>query len=170
MTCNREQTHIPCPCGRSSDAYVKYTDGHGYCFSCKAYHPAENGQGMLPSDNTNTSVEFVAYRGISESTMRKYGAVAEVSGDGHIAAMHFPYGPGAKVRYIREGEKDRHTSLNMKDEKATPLFGMDRFPPGSAPLHHYYGRRVRCNVSSPNAWRIPCSLCTIFLLSEEGLH
>jgi hypothetical protein len=29
------EQHIPCPMCSSSDAYCIYSDGHGYCFSCR---------------------------------------------------------------------------------------------------------------------------------------
>ena len=46
------KTHQPCPCGKSSDAYTIYSDGHGYCFSC--------GNPKKPT----TSVNIIAAHGV----------------------------------------------------------------------------------------------------------
>lgn len=38
-----DHIHLPCPCGKSSDAYTVYEDGHGYCHSgeCNKRHTQE---------------------------------------------------------------------------------------------------------------------------------
>lgn len=36
------ETHIPCPMCPSSDAYCIYSDGHGYCFSCRRRRKCAN--------------------------------------------------------------------------------------------------------------------------------
>lgn len=40
--------HEPCPSCGSSDALARYSDGHGFCFSCKHY---EHGEGETPQQH-----------------------------------------------------------------------------------------------------------------------
>lgn len=74
------ETHIPCPCGKSSDAYSVAEDGHGHCFSCgKTFQPEGS-----PAPSTKKKkgqrplIPFGQYkdlqaRGISQETCKKYG-------------------------------------------------------------------------------------------------
>jgi hypothetical protein len=38
------ETHQPCPCGKSSDAYSVYASGVGHCFSCGKSFAPEGGE------------------------------------------------------------------------------------------------------------------------------
>jgi len=136
MDTNGEQRGLPCPSSScsSSDAYVIYPDGHGFCFSCKTRVPSKAEQRMSHSDNVNeTSKQFLPYRGISESVVRKYGITSEVDDSGRLIKVHFPYGTGSKTREVKpDGEKDRFYSQGLKGDEGAPLFGMDKFAPGSS--------------------------------------
>lgn len=100
---------LPCPCGKSSDAYATYSDGHGFCFSCGDYHQ-DGGevQATAPkrmSKDLLSGGYFTALRsrGITEETCRKLGyeVVDDFKGKpAQIAPYYTPTGElvGQKVR------------------------------------------------------------------------
>ena len=61
-------THQPCPCGRSSDAFSLYRDGHGYCFSlsCKDEKKRYSKQ-ELPEEMQSMLDQY----GVTEETEQK---------------------------------------------------------------------------------------------------
>lgn len=74
------EAHIECPHCGSSDAYCKYDDGHGHCFSCGKTDHAEGGQ-PAPSTKPKKGVPLIPFgqyqdlkaRQIDEETCKKYG-------------------------------------------------------------------------------------------------
>lgn len=79
-------SHLPCPNCGSHDALAVYSDGHGYCFSCKAYYKDTDKEQIKVSDNTNNSeskfelvqigmlnYEALPARKITKETCQKYG-------------------------------------------------------------------------------------------------
>jgi twinkle protein len=117
-----ERTHLPCPCGNSSDAYAENADGSGKCFSCDKFFKSD--KPVFMSEYTR---QFVDWRNVTRYTMQKYGAVTRVSNDGEPFAIEYPYGKEArKVRSIKA--KDFMSEGPIKD---VPLFGMDVFPAAS---------------------------------------
>jgi twinkle protein len=79
----------PCPKCDSSDAYVLYQDGHGYCFSCQTYVHAKDTEmksearvvSMNSKPNTTTGeYGVIADRKISRETAKLYGAMIKKSG------------------------------------------------------------------------------------------
>lgn len=46
------ERHLPCPCGKSSDAYATYSDGHGYCFSCSTHYPSHHSAHQMKSQTS----------------------------------------------------------------------------------------------------------------------
>lgn len=71
---------MPCPCGKSSDAYSIYLSGVGQCFSCdQTFAPdgAESRRTAVPKEATPLieHLEFrpLTARGISQETCKKYG-------------------------------------------------------------------------------------------------
>lgn len=75
------EQHVACPCGKSSDAYCKYDDGHGHCFSCGESH-YEDGAERTPAEKSEKPgkglIPFGVYQGltarsIDEEVCRKYG-------------------------------------------------------------------------------------------------
>ena len=101
---------LPCPCGGSSDAYATYSDGHGYCFSCGAYHKA-GGEVQATAPQTRMSKDMIdegyytalRSRGITEETCRRFGykVVDDFKGKpAQVAPYHTPDGAlvGQKVR------------------------------------------------------------------------
>ena len=51
--------HQVCPCGKSSDGFAIYDDGHGYCFgSCGGrYYKKVEGEYMVDKKKTQESVK-----------------------------------------------------------------------------------------------------------------
>ena len=96
------ETNLPCPCGKSSDAYAINGDGWGTCFSCdKRFAPDEGGEdegardrlvGGRRADPDLVAVDVVPLekRGLRQETLKKYGyGVAEVYGrKAQIAPYH----------------------------------------------------------------------------------
>lgn len=77
------ESHIPCPCGKSSDAYTVYED-HGFCFSCqKRFTQGSEGSGHTSKRRKRMSggkdlIDFDRYvalesRGIPKEICQKYG-------------------------------------------------------------------------------------------------
>ena len=72
------QQHLPCPCGKSSDAYSVNHEGWGTCFSCeKRFPPNSEASLAVPSGTPGqfVPVEFRALkkRNITEETAKRYG-------------------------------------------------------------------------------------------------
>ena len=108
--------HEPCPVCPSSDAYAVYSDGGGYCFSCRHYQRPDNNGHTLPSGQIDLPInrmrhsgalnytgQFQAFRarGINEDTARKFNVRVD---DSVTPVVQFPYYDssrqivGAKVR------------------------------------------------------------------------
>lgn len=125
-----EKTHIPCPCGKSSDAYTEYDDGHGHCFSCStSFQPDAK---IAPEKET--SLQFVDYRGISAKTAEKYGLKSEITEDGKVRKRlyRYPWG-GTKVRLIKEftNKQNEDAFFAEGNMKRSGLYGKDKFDAGS---------------------------------------
>ena len=121
---------LPCPCGKSSDAFATYTDGHGFCFSCGTNFPdggggeAAGGRRKMASPDLLTGGYYTAIksRGLTEETCRKFGyeVLDEFKGKpAQIAPYHTPEGVlvGQKVR-----TPDKSFSV-MGSLKTAGLFG-----------------------------------------------
>lgn len=111
------RSHLPCPSCGSSDAYAEYSDGHGYCFSCRYTQPSTQNTrkkrtgkmaGALLTDLTRYPT--LTKRKLSADTIRKFGykstTIAGVSwhvapyynADGELAAQHLR-GPEKQFRW-----------------------------------------------------------------------
>jgi len=148
-----EATHLPCvdkkECG-SSDAYSWNNEKEqGYCHACELktwmfkdkLWVKRSGQSKgIPLDNQEDSLvedfvpkdikepvtggTFVGMRGITSSTMEKFG----VKTDGDKQHYVYPSG-GAKTRHIAE-----KTFSTQKGFKTDELFGMNIFPVGASKI------------------------------------
>lgn len=107
MTDESHFTHKePCPACGSRDNLARYTDGHGFCFGCDHYEPAD---GSVPTKRRPTvaqdftpltgEVEALRARGISEETCQHFGYrigvrngkkvhIAPYYKDGELVAQH----------------------------------------------------------------------------------
>lgn len=122
--------HLPCPsstCG-SSDAYCEYEDGHGYCFSCKKYFPAN--KELEPFVIDNFTYEYLSHRGISKDTFAHYNVKTKINNEGKPVAVGFPY-PNGAVKVRRTDRKEFYWEDNGKEASKAGLFGKDRFSSGS---------------------------------------
>lgn len=117
--------HIPCPKCPSSDAYVEYADGHGYCFACQYFKPSK--EDFL--DNTFT-YEYLPHRGLTKKTLEFYDIKTKVDHDGKPVSCGFIYPSGSiKVRHL---DQKLFTWTGGVVGGTSGLFGRDRFPAGSS--------------------------------------
>ncbi|SFZ81695.1 twinkle protein [Devosia enhydra] len=125
------ETGLPCPaptCG-SSDAFARYDDGHGYCFSCKHYETAE---GEAPSSapkqpKDKSLVPFGHYqaipaRSLNEATCEKFGYfIAEDDRGQKVQVAPYRNKAGQIVgQKVRSAGKKFRTTGDFKD---ATLFG-----------------------------------------------
>ena len=135
--------HNPCPCGKSSDAFNYTDDGAGKCQSCdKFFKSHEIDPETIPlevrgliqhstkTDTVDVTLEYVPYRGITETTQKVFGVKTEVDKDGpRNLVFNLPSGR-VFVKSVREKKFGfRDSEITNPD---TPLFGQDLFPAGSA--------------------------------------
>lgn len=122
------ERHIPCPCGKSSDAYCTYDDGHGHCFSCgNTFHNDSFPEVRTPLEGHFT-FEYLPWRGITRETMAAYKVKTKINAAGQPVAIGFPYGDESfKVRFL-----DKKDFKFIEHAKATPLFGMQLFSAGQS--------------------------------------
>lgn len=116
------QAKLKCPFCPSSDAYFIYDDGHGYCFSCKAYSKGD----VLLEDTKEHTYEYLNWRGVTADTYRFYGVKTKISGRGLPVSVGFTYPGGAtKVRIL--DRKDFY----WVGSSSPSLFGLDKFALGA---------------------------------------
>lgn len=139
-----KRTHLPCPCGQSTDAYTEYDDGHGYCFgSCGGtYFPSTEGGIALPEvsqeriltlpiiddPSSGFTYEFLPLRGISKEVMEQFGVLTKIDSSGKPVSIGFPYGSNHKK--IRLLDEKKFVSKG-EDWSNAPLFGQNVFSSGS---------------------------------------
>lgn len=117
-----ENTHLPCPCGKSSDAYASNKDGGGKCFSCGKFFPPEGDNSLI-----NNTYQYLPWRGVNANTMAKYRTSTAVDPEGNPIEIGFRY-PDESVKIRNLAEK---TFYLKGDNKSKPnLFGADIFEPG----------------------------------------
>jgi Autographiviridae DNA primase/helicase len=115
------QAHLPCPSCSSSDAYSLYSDGHGYCFSCKTY---TKGNQAFETEGDYT-YEFLPRRNINKETFRFYDVKTKIDSTGKPVCVGYRYPSGHhKVRFLDKKE------FTWPDGGGTGLFGRDKFESG----------------------------------------
>lgn len=121
------EVHVPCPCGKSSDAACVRHDGSTFCFSCNKNFPVER---EVKIEDSDVRYEFYGHRGISKSTMQRYGVLTKFDKD-RPDSVAFPHGGDA--RFIRKIERIDGKISGFYDGvfKDALLFGQDIFDPGS---------------------------------------
>lgn len=118
-----DKTHLPCPCGSSSDAYSENLDGSGKCFSCGKFF--KSNRELMETDKF--TIEFVPWRGVTKDTMEKYKSITKVDHEGNPVEIGFFYKEGTyKVRSL--SSKSFRSSGDMRNAH---LFGKEIFGPGS---------------------------------------
>lgn len=126
------ETALPCPCGKSSDAYAVDKDGDGYCFSCAKPFKNEGDEltEELETEHVTTPAGMVEYqyrshRGISAKTMEFYNAYTKLVN-----------GTPFSIQYVYPNESSKVRVLPKKFFAQGPigeahLFGEQLFPAGS---------------------------------------
>lgn len=125
---NWEQTTLPCPCKKSSDAYAIDKDGDGFCFSCgklfKNSEPVDDEEVV----NSLLTASFYPHRGIKLATLKTYGVMTKML-NGEPVETGFIY-PNGAVKLRSMTAKKFRTSGGMSKER---LFGKNYFEKGSKP-------------------------------------
>ena len=123
-------THSPCPCGKSSDAASYHEDGSGFCFSCsRVIHSKREIVSKKNTDSVLTQKVLKTYRGIAPETFEFFGVKMAVPTDTDPFLI-FPRPDGTSLQ--KNMNKKEFWFQGERDESKPPVFGMDRFPPGSA--------------------------------------
>ncbi len=127
----------PCPSCTSSDAFTRYSDGHGYCFSCGAYVHAAGAPTtttterykVLDHDLIQGDFKALTTRKISATTCEKFGySIGAFNGRPcHIANYYNPEGElvAQKLRFNNPKE-----FLVLGDLKSAGLFGAQLYGKG----------------------------------------
>lgn len=123
---NWSQTGLPCPCGKSGDAYALDTKGNGYCFSgqCSGKFFKNNKEEEI--DNSKYTFEVFPHRGLTKATLEKYNIQTKFyEGNPIETAFFYPNG-AVKIRSF-ENKKFR----TQGDMKNANLFASNIFDKGS---------------------------------------
>ena len=115
-------THLPCPCGSSSDAYSINTEGWGKCFSCyknfkedgevKPVTKQSKARGLLPIG------EFRALpkRNLTEETCKKFGYfITRDKGEIVQVANYYDEDNTLVGQKVRTASKDFYTTGDFKN-------------------------------------------------------
>lgn len=124
--------HQPCEKCGSSDAKGIFDDGHGWCFACDSYFPAE-GEPVKAAPTTQgtyrPSGEFepLLNRGISERVVRKMDYRVDHLRGAHVAVYHDPKTGEAVAAKVRRAGKQFAWE---GDPKRAGLFGQHLWSSG----------------------------------------
>lgn len=167
------EVHQPCPNCKSSDAYCKYDDGHGWCFSCNTYTASEKSKSKdvyfdVPSN----------YRGIAKRIWQKYKVMFRLS-DGELNQIIFPVG---KDRFQHRSIADKNFWFSGSG-KQTKLFGEELFERGGAKaiticegyidalsVYQMMGEYPVVAVTSASSAKTECARSIDFLNSFETIY
>jgi twinkle protein len=116
---------LPCPKCPSSDAYHVYDDGHGYCFSCQYFQPAE---GDFLEEDLYT-YEYLPHRGLTKKTLEFYDIRTKIDKNGKPIADGFTY-PSNQIKVRTLDRKEFYWEKSSGEEVKPGLFGRDKFNTG----------------------------------------
>lgn len=85
-------THQPCPCGKSSDAYSEY-ETFGKCYSCGKNFPFREEKETKVEKN----LQIIEHRGLDKATLNRYNIKVEVTDD-EPRIIQFPYKKGDFIK------------------------------------------------------------------------
>ena len=126
-----EETRLPCPCGKSSDAYAINIEGDGHCFSCgEHFFNKDKSTNMTILSGEDVVSDFYPQRGLSLSALEFYNVTTKFK-NGEPKQTGYVYPNGAvKIRNLDSKSKsDRFFSSGPMSDAT--LFGMDKYDPGS---------------------------------------
>ena len=109
---------MPCPSCDSSDAFSRWDDGHGFCFSCSKYFPSQG-------KSSEYTYEYLPWRGVSADAFRQYGVKTRVDCNSEPNAIVYPYSTYTKLRSLKEKK------FWIEGNPSPGLFGIDKFSPGA---------------------------------------
>ncbi len=121
----KSKMHVACPCGKSSDAYCYYEDGHEFCYSCKKF--VGNGK-KEPEELCELS--GTDYRGIEQRVLDIYGVKTYGDTDGNVLyrVYHDATNGASKVRRTLD------KNFRQRNGRMSGLFGSWLFNQGCS---HY---------------------------------
>lgn len=136
--------HEACPDCGSSDGKAVYTDGHTFCFVCKAKYEDNLTDEVAMPDTAEgikefkkairpLAEEFSAWneRGFSAKTIAKYGVTVGAGGEGKAEAV-YPFFDADNVHVANKVRFPGKEFIVQGEWKRATLFGQQAFPPGSA--------------------------------------
>jgi twinkle protein len=124
---NLIERHVPCPCGKSSDAFCVYDNGHSHCFSC-GNHTYPNDFPERDNLEGDFTYEFLPWRGVTKETMAAYGALTKIDSQGKPVVLGFPY--SEDTFKIRRLDKKEFFTVGAMSEAS--LFGQSCFQAGQS--------------------------------------
>ena len=112
----------------------RYTDGHGFCFSCRAYEPGDGSEltslysTSLKSMNYTGDIVRLNNRSITEETCRKFNVRVDKTAAGYV--LRFPYysSAGSLVAFKERTEDKQFSWVGKNEDKQ--LFGQQLFGTG----------------------------------------
>lgn len=126
------QRHEPCPVCPSSDAFARYSDLSGYCFSCGYFQSGEGTPDKPPKERSHISFggEFskISSRNLTEETCRKFNVRVDTPGP----VIRFPYySLSRSISSYKERTKKKDFYWKGKNADKT-LFGQHLFGGGKS--------------------------------------
>ena len=120
------EQHIPCGVCPSSDGRCNYSDGHGFCFSCRHFFPPHPDDQLENHRLTLYTWETIPFRGLTKEALAFYGVKTKIAHDGRPLSTYYPYSTGGYK--VRLWNKKEFFSEGLAPDK---LFGEERFNAGS---------------------------------------
>lgn len=136
-----KETNLPCPCGKSSDAYALDVNGRGFCFRGGCQNPNQQYNNLLKQegkeyivnevDNNNKNIhfDFYAHRGISKKTMEYYDVRTKFEDNEPIECGFILPNKSVQIKKLDRNIKPRYRVEGPYGESG--LYGKDKFDPGS---------------------------------------
>jgi len=177
----KNEQHLPCPCGNSSDAYSEYSTG-GYCFSCGKKFWKDKPEEVI-EDMDEYSVQQIPYRAHTLASLQKYDVKQRIrDADGELLETLYPYSDQS-VKH-RRFDGDRKGKFYWDNYKGPGLFGADKFDAGSAlaititegeedtlSAYAMLGHRYPVvSVQSASQARADCAAMHDYLMSFEKIY
>lgn len=129
-------SHLPCPACGSSDANALYSDGHTYCWKCKAYAHGAGGEVHTATKRPHhvtallhpLEIKALTKRAIDESTCAKFGYGFADYKDGRVqVAPYFDRDGKLVAQKVRGPDK---SFKFLGDPKEAQLFGQQLWRDG----------------------------------------
>lgn len=120
------ETGLACPCGESSDAFCKDSNGNGFCFSGKCGGKFFRGDKEERLDRSLFTEDFYEHRGISKRILEKYNVRTKFFEETPVETAFFY--PNGSIQIRNMAEKKFRT---VGDYRNAHCFGTNIFDKGS---------------------------------------